>query len=468
MKLLNVKDIATNEKEIEFSIDRAAFDAEVNNVYKKNASKFNVPGFRRGKAPKAFIEKMYGEGVFYEDALNNLLPKEYEAVLAETKLDTVSRPEIDIKSIDESGVVITAKVFVRPLLTVTEYKGLKATRENVSVADEAVDAEIEKVRERNARVLEISDRPAQNGDEVVFDFDGYADGKAFEGGKAENYSLKLGSGQFIPGFEEQIVGKSIGEDFDVNVTFPNEYHASELAGKPAVFKCKIHEIKESRLPELDDEFAKDVSEFDTLAEYKASVKAKMEESANKTADAAVDEQLMAELIAKTEGDIPEVMFENETDAALRDYEMRLRYSGLDLNTFLGYTGKTMEQLREDFRPQAIKQVKSRLALEAIARAENLEATDEDIEAEFGKIAEAYGMEVEKIKENIPAESIREDVLVGKAALLVRDNAVITKQRKKSTAKKTAKKEAPAEEASAEEASAEEAPAEEKASESEDK
>ena len=345
----------------------------------------------------------------------------------------------------------------------TEYKGLKATRENVSVADEAVDAEIEKVRERNARVLEISDRPAQNGDEVVFDFDGYADGKAFEGGKAENYSLKLGSGQFIPGFEEQIVGKSIGEDFDVNVTFPNEYHASELAGKPAVFKCKIHEIKESRLPELDDEFAKDVSEFDTLAEYKASVKAKMEESANKTADAAVDEQLMAELIAKTEGDIPEVMFENETDAALRDYEMRLRYSGLDLNTFLGYTGKTMEQLREDFRPQAIKQVKSRLALEAIARAENLEATDEDIEAEFGKIAEAYGMEVEKIKENIPAESIREDVLVGKAALLVRDNAVITKQRKKSTAKKTAKKEAPAEEASAEEA-----PAEEKASESEDK
>ena len=345
----------------------------------------------------------------------------------------------------------------------TEYKGLKATRENVSVADEAVDAEIEKVRERNARVLEISDRPAQNGDEVVFDFDGYADGKAFAGGKAENYSLKLGSGQFIPGFEEQIVGKSIGEDFDVNVTFPNEYHASELAGKPAVFKCKIHEIKESRLPELDDEFAKDVSEFDTLAEYKASVKAKMEESANKTADAAVDEQLMAELIAKTEGDIPEVMFENETDAALRDYEMRLRYSGLDLNTFLGYTGKTMEQLREDFRPQAIKQVKSRLALEAIARAENLEATDEDIEAEFGKIAEAYGMEVEKIKENIPAESIREDVLVGKAALLVRDNAVITKQRKKSTAKKTAKKEAPAEEASAEEA-----PAEEKASESEDK
>ena len=345
----------------------------------------------------------------------------------------------------------------------TEYKGLKATRENVSVADEAVDAEIEKVRERNARVLEISDRPAQNGDEVVFDFDGYTDGKAFEGGKAEKYSLKLGSGQFIPGFEEQIVGKSIGEDFDVNVTFPNEYHASELAGKPAVFKCKIHEIKESQLPELDDEFAKDVSEFDTLAEYKASVKAKMEESANKTADAAVDEQLMAELIAKTEGDIPEVMFENETDAALRDYEMRLRYSGLDLNTFLGYTGKTMEQLREDFRPQAVKQVKSRLALEAIARAENLEATDEDIEAEFGKIAEAYGMEVEKIKENIPAESIREDVLVGKAALLVRDNAVITKQRKKSTAKKTAKKEAPAEEASAEEA-----PAEDKASESEDK
>lgn len=440
MKLLNVKDIATNQKEIEFSIDRAAFDAEVNNVFKKNASKFNVPGFRRGKAPKAFIEKMYGEGVFYEDALNNLLPKEYEAVLAETKLDTVSRPEIDVKSLDENGVVITAKVYVRPQLTVTEYKGLKATRKAVSIEDEAVDAEIEKVRERNARVLEISDRPAKNGDEVVFDFDGYVDGKPFDGGKAEKYSLKLGSGQFIPGFEEQIEGKSIGEEFDVNVTFPNEYHASELAAKPAVFKCKLHEIKESQLPELDDEFAKDVSEFDTFAEYKASIKAKMEESANKAADAEVDEQLMNELIAKTEGEIPEVMFENEIDAAIRDYEMRLRYSGLDLNTFLSYTGKNMEQLREDFRPQAEKQVRSRLALEAIARAENLEATEEDIATEFAKIAEAYGIDVEKAKESIPAESIKEDVLVGKAALLVRDNAAITKQRKRSTAKKTAKKE----------------------------
>lgn len=459
MKLLNVKDIATNQKEIEFSIDRAAFDAEVNNVFKKNASKFNVPGFRRGKAPKAFIEKMYGEGVFYEDALNNLLPKEYEAVLAETKLDTVSRPEIDVKSLDENGVVITAKVYVRPQLTVTEYKGLKATRKAVSIEDEAVDAEIEKVRERNARVLEISDRPAKNGDEVVFDFDGYVDGKPFDGGKAEKYSLKLGSGQFIPGFEEQIEGKSIGEEFDVNVTFPNEYHASELAAKPAVFKCKLHEIKESQLPELDDEFAKDVSEFDTFAEYKASIKAKMEESANKAADAEVDEQLMNELIAKTEGEIPEIMFENEIDAAIRDYEMRLRYSGLDLNTFLSYTGKNMEQLREDFRPQAEKQVRSRLALEAIARAENLEATEEDIATEFTKIAEAYGIDVEKAKESIPAESIKEDVLVGKAALLVRDNAAITKQRKRSMSKKTAKKEDSAEGTET---------AEETASESEDK
>lgn len=459
MKLLNVKDIATNQKEIEFSIDRAAFDAEVNNVFKKNASKFNVPGFRRGKAPKAFIEKMYGEGVFYEDALNNLLPKEYEAVLAETKLDTVSRPEIDVKSLDENGVVITAKVYVRPQLTVTEYKGLKATRKAVSIEDEAVDAEIEKVCERNARVLEISDRPAKNGDEVVFDFDGYVDGKPFDGGKAEKYSLKLGSGQFIPGFEEQIEGKSIGEEFDVNVTFPNEYHASELAAKPAVFKCKLHEIKESQLPELDDEFAKDVSEFDTFAEYKASIKAKMEESANKAADAEVDEQLMNELIAKTEGEIPEIMFENEIDAAIRDYEMRLRYSGLDLNTFLSYTGKNMEQLREDFRPQAEKQVRSRLALEAIARAENLEATEEDIATEFTKIAEAYGIDVEKAKESIPAESIKEDVLVGKAALLVRDNAAITKQRKRSTSKKTAKKEDSAEGTET---------AEETASESEDK
>ncbi|MBQ0010241.1 MAG: trigger factor [Ruminococcus sp.] len=433
MKLLSVKDLETNQKEIEFSIDRPTFDAEVDRVYKKNVSKFNVPGFRKGKAPKHFIEKMYGEGVFYEDALNNLLPDAYGAALDESKLDVVSRPDIDIKSIDENEVVITAKVFVKPEMKIADYKGLKATKNPVSVSDDEVDAEVKRVQERNARVTEVTDRPAKNGDEVVFDFDGYVDGKAFEGGKAEKYSLKLGSGQFIPGFEAQVEGKSIGEAFDVNVTFPEDYGAAELAGKPAVFKCLIHGIKESELPELDDEFAKDVSEFDTLAEYKADIKAKMEENANKAADAKVDEQLMDALIEKLEGDIPEAMFENEVDSCLRDYENRMRYQGLDLKSFMQYTGQTMEQIRETFRPQAEKQVKSRLALETIAKLEALTASDEDVEAEYQKIADAYGMEIDKVKEAVPADSIREDVVVGKAADLVRENAVITEALSEETA-----------------------------------
>lgn len=447
MKLLSVKDLETNKKEIEFSIDRPTFNAEVERVYKKNVAKFNVPGFRKGKAPKSFIEKMYGEGVFYEDALNNLLPDAYGAALDESKLDVVSRPDIDIKSIDENEVVITAQVYVKPEMKIADYKGLKATKEAVSVSDEEVDAEVKRVQERNARVTEVTDRAAKNGDEVVFDFDGYVDGKAFEGGKAEKYSLKLGSGQFIPGFEAQIEGKNIGEAFDVNVTFPEDYGATELAGKPAVFKCLIHTIKESELPELDDEFAKDVSEFDTLAEYKADIKAKMEESANKAADAKVDEQLMDALIEKLEGDIPEAMFENEVDSCLRDYENRMRYQGLDLKTFMQYTGQTIEQIRDTFRPQAEKQVKSRLALETIAKLEALTASDEDVEAEYKKIADAYGMEIDKVKEAVPADSIRDDVVVGKAADLVRENATITKARKKA-----AKKAAPAEKTETEEES----------------
>ena len=459
MSLQKSELIDKNQYELTFDVDRATFDAAVDKVYRRSAKKINVPGFRRGKAPRSIIEKMYGKGVFYEDAINDLIPDAYSAAAKESALEIVSRPEFDVETIDENGVVLKAKVYVKPEVKIENYLGIEATRTVTPVTDADVDAEIEKVRARNSRMIDITDRPAQDGDIANIDYEGSVDGVPFDGGKAEGHDLKLGSGQFIPGFEEQIEGKSIGEEFDVNVTFPNEYHASELAAKPAVFKCKLHEIKESQLPELDDEFAKDVSEFDTFAEYKASIKAKMEESANKAADAEVDEQLMNELIAKTEGEIPEVMFENEIDAAIRDYEMRLRYSGLDLNTFLSYTGKNMEQLREDFRPQAEKQVRSRLALEAIARAENLEATEEDIATEFTKIAEAYGIDVEKAKESIPAESIKEDVLVGKAALLVRDNAAITKQRKRSTAKKTAKKEDSAEETET---------AEETASESEDK
>ena len=425
MKLLNTAEIGANQKELEIFIDHETFEAECEKAYKKNVAKFNIPGFRKGKAPRKMIERMYGVGAFYEDAINAILPTAYPEALKESGLDVVSNPDIDIKAIDENGVVITAKVFVRPEITVTEYKGLTATKEAIEITDAAVDSEIESVRKRNSRIIEITDRAAELGDNVIFDFDGYMNGVAFEGGKAEKHDLLLGSGNFIPGFEDQIVGKNIGENFDVVVTFPEEYHAAELAGKEATFKCLIHEIKKNELPELDDEFVKDVSEFDTVDEYKASVKAKLAERAEKAEDGRVDEQLMKAICENIEGEIPEVMFENEAENCIRDYENRLRYQGMDLATFMKYTGQTMETLAQQFRPQAEQNVKTRLALEYIAKVENLDATEEDIETEFQKIAEAYGIELDKVKASIDSAAIAADVRVGKAALLVRDNANVT-------------------------------------------
>ena len=340
MELLNINDVATNQKELEIKIDKATFDAEIDKAYKKNVGKMNIPGFRKGKAPKSMIEKLYGKGVFYEDAINAILPTAYSEALEASKLDVVSRPEIDIKDVNDEGVIVLAKVFVKPEVKVSEYKGLKANRDAVEITDEAVDTEINRVRERNARVFEITDRAAKLGDEVVFDFDGYCDGVQFDGGKAEKYTLKLGSGQFIPGFEDQIVDKNIGENFDVNVTFPEDYQEASLAGKAATFKCLIHNIKENELPEFNDEFVKDVSEFDTVDEYKADVKARLEKDANKAADVKVDEQLMEALVANLEGEIPECMFENEVENCIADYENRLRYQGLSLDMFMKYTGQT--------------------------------------------------------------------------------------------------------------------------------
>ncbi len=429
MKLLNTAEIGANQKELEIFIDHETFEAECQKAYKKNVAKFNIPGFRKGKAPRKTIESLYGKGAFYEDAINAILPTAYPEAVKEAGLDVVSNPDIDIKAIDDDGVVILAKVFVKPEITVSEYKGLAATKAAVEITDEAVDAEIERVRARNAREIEVTDRAAQDDDTVVFDFDGYVDGKQFEGGKSEKYTLKLGSGQFIPGFEAQMVGKSIGENFDVDVTFPEDYHAAELAGKPATFKCLIHEIKVSELPELDDEFVKDVSEFDTVDEYKADVKAKLQKDAEAAEDRKVDDQLMDKVIENIVGEIPEVMFENEAENCVRDYEQRLRYQGMDLNMFMQYTGQTIETLKQQFRPQAEKQVKGRLALEYIAKAENLEATEEDINTEYQKIADAYNLEIEKVKASIASDAIAADVVVGKAALFLRDNAAITVEEK---------------------------------------
>lgn len=425
MKLLNIAEIGANQKELEIFVDHETFEAECAKAYKKNVGKFNVPGFRKGKAPRKTIESLYGKGVFYEDAINAILPTAYPEAVKEAGLDVVSNPDIDIKAIDETGIVITAKVFVKPEITVSEYKGIAATRNAVEITDEAVDAEIERVRARNAREIEVTDRAAAIDDEVVFDFDGYVDGKQFEGGKAEKYNLKLGSGQFIPGFEDQMVGKNIGENFDVVVTFPADYHAAELANKEATFKCLIHEIKVSELPELDDEFVKDVSEFDTVDEYKADVKAKLQADAEKAEDAKVDEQLMNVVCENIVGEIPEVMYENEAENCVRDYENRLRYQGMSLDMFMKYTGQTIETLKTQFRPQAEKQVKGRLALEYIAKVENLTASEEDINTEYQKIADAYTLEIEKVKASIDSAAIAADVVVGKAALFLRENAAIS-------------------------------------------
>ena len=430
-----------NLYELEISVDHETFEAAVNRVYKKQVGKFNVPGFRKGKAPRSIIEKMYGKGFFYEDAINDVLPEAYESAIKEAELDVVGRPEFDIKSIDENGAVLTAKVYVKPEVEIKDYKGIKATRKVEPVTDEEINAEIATVQNRNSREIEVTDRAAANGDVATIDFDGYVDGVAFEGGKGENYNLKLGSGSFIPGFEDQVVGKNIGDNFDVNVTFPEDYHAKELAGKPAVFKVTIHKLSAVELPTLDDDFAKDVSEFDTFDEYKADLKAKIEKRHETAADNEVDEQLSVALMEKLEADIPECMFETETENFVRDYDNRLRMQGLDLKTYFQYTGMTLETLREQMRPQAERQVKLRLALEKIAALEALEATEEEINGEYESIANSYNVPVDQVKASIDASAIAEDMKVKKAMDLVKETAKITKPRKPAAKKKAAEAEA---------------------------
>ena len=413
-----------NQVELEFTIEKEAFDKAVDAAYRKNVGKMNVPGFRKGKAPKAIIEKMYGKGVFYDDALNALIPDAFEAALDEAGEKPVGQPEFDVVSL-EGDVVIKAAFPVKPEVTVKNYKGYTVERTVAPTTDEEVDAEIAQVRSRNSRTVDITDRPAADGDIAVIDYEGFVDGKAFEGGKGEKYNLTLGSGQFIPGFEAQIVGHNPGDEFDVVVTFPEDYHAKELAGKEATFKTVLHEIKFNELPALDDDFAKDVSEFDTFDEYKADVKAKITDRHVKAADAEVEEKLIDALIENLEADIPEAMFVTETENQLRDYDNRLRMQGLDLGTYLKYTGLDLDKMREQFRPRAERQVKTRLALEKIAELENLTVTEEDTEAEIKKIADMYGLEADKVKEQVSPDMLAEDIKVGKAVDIVKANAVIT-------------------------------------------
>ncbi len=436
---------------LSIGVDKDTFEAAVNAAYKKNVGKMNVPGFRKGKAPRFIIEKLYGKGVFYEDAINACIPDAYEAAVKESELSVVGRPEFDVETVDENGLVLIAKVYVKPEVSVADYKGIEAVRNEQAVTDADVDAEIARVRERNGRTVDVTDRPAAMEDTVTIDFDGSVDGVAFEGGKAEGHELKLGSGQFIPGFEDQIVGHAIGDAFDVSVTFPEEYHEKSLAGKAAVFAVKLNAIKATELPALDDEFAKDVSEFDTLDAYRADVMAKMTERNKKSADSQFEENVMNALAEKLEADIPECMFEAETENFLRDYDNRLRMQGLDLATYFKYTGMNLDIMRAQMRPQAEQQVKVRLALEKIAELEAITVSEDEIAAEYKRISEAYNMPEEEVRKLVDEAGITEDLRVKGAAELVKNNAVavaeapVKKVAKKPAAKKTAKAEDAAEE-----------------------
>ena len=421
MSLIKKELTEKNGYVIEFSVSKEIYAKAELEAYKKNVKSINVPGFRKGKAPMHVIKTFYGKEVFFEDAINACIPEAFEEAIKEAGLDIVGNPKFDLVSM-EGDIVLKAEGFVKPEVTIDGYKGIEVKKKAVRITKDQVAAEIDKARDRNARFVQESEDAIANGDTVSLDFEGFVDGVAFDGGKGENYELKIGSGSFIPGFEDQIVGHKIGEDFDVNVTFPEDYNAKDLAGKAATFKCCVKSVKQ--LPELDDEFVKDVSEFDTVAEYQADIKAKLTEKAKAEAEREMENTLAESLMNLLVAEIPEPMFEAETENYLRDYDTRLRSSGLDLKTYMQYTGLTLDAIREQMRPQAEKQVKIRLALEKIAVLENLDATAEEIDAEYSKIAETYRVDVEEVKKMIAAEDIKADLLTAKAMELVKANANI--------------------------------------------
>lgn len=425
MEIISNNKTAANTVEVEFKNSAEEFDAAVNKAFIKRRKNITVPGFRKGKATRKMIETHYGEGVFYDDAINALYRDHIDGVIKEAGLDVVDLPNIEVTSVGkEEGVVFKAVFTTKPEVNISDYKGIKVTKIVKPVTDEDVDKQLSAMQDRNARIIDIEDRPAQNGDTVVFDFEGFVDGTAFEGGKADNYSLVLGSGQFIPGFEDQIIGKSIDESFEVKVTFPEDYNAEELRGKAAVFNCLIHEIKGKELAPLDDEFAKDVSEFDTLDELKNDIRKKLAEQSEQNAENEVESAINNALIEKLEGDIPPVMYENRISEMVRDWEFRNRYQGVTVQDFLKYTNTTIEQFRENFREAATKQIQLRLALEKIAALENLTAAEEDLEKHYAELAEEHKMDIEKVKSIISPEALGEDIKAEKAFNLVKDSADI--------------------------------------------
>lgn len=423
MALKSSKNVETNVYELVVTVDAETFTEACKSAFMKQRKSIQLPGFRKGKATQGMVEKVYGEGAFYEEALEIVYPTAVQAAIEEAGLKMVAQPDLtDVPVMSKSeGVEMILKVTTYPEVKLGDYKGLKATMMDTEASDEDVAKELKNMQDRNSRLVTIEDRAAEMGDTAEIDFEGFVDGEAFEGGKGENYPLELGSGSFIPGFEEQVAGHKVDDEFDVNVTFPEEY-AAELAGKDAVFKCKIHEIKAKELPELDDEFAKDVSEFDTLDELKDDLKKQISERKEANAKTDFENQLLEQVVENMEVEIPEVMYESKCDEMMQDYAYRMQMQGLDLNTYLGYLGQTMDQFKAQFMEGAKQQVKVELALTAIIDDEKIEASEDEIEAEVAKLAEQYGMEADQIKAAVPTESLAGDINTRKAVDLIVDSA----------------------------------------------
>ena len=423
---VQVEKLENNMAKLTIEVAPEELEKAIEGAYQKNKSKISVPGFRKGKVPRQMIERMYGKEVFYEDAVNALIPEAYEKAVDECEEEIVSSPKIEVEQVEAGKpFIFTAEVALKPEVKLGKYKGVKVEKADTEVTDEEVDKEIDKERESNARNIDVTDRAVKDGDIVTLDFEGFVDGTAFEGGKGENYPLTIGSGTFIPGFEEQLVGAEIGKETEVNVTFPEDYQAEDLKGKAAVFKCTVKEIKEKELPTLDDEFASEVSEFETLAEYKADIRGRLEERKAKAAREAKEAAVIEEIIKDSDMEIPEAMIETQQRQMIDEFAQRIQMQGLTLEQYFQFTGASYDQMIEQVKPQAEKRIQSRLVLEAVAAAEKIEATEEDYEEELKSMAEAYQMEVDKVKELLPEKSvqqIKEDIAVKKAAEFVVDNA----------------------------------------------
>ncbi len=429
MKLISSNKVDTNRYELVIEVEGTVFMNTVNKIYKKEVKNINIPGFRKGKAPRSVIEKMYGKGVFYEDAINELYPQALEFAIAETGLAVVKdKPDVDIEKADGEALVIKTKLTVEPEVAIENYKGIEYVAAATEVTDEDVEKEIERVRQRNSRLVEVTDRAAEKNDTVTIDFRGMVDGEEFEGGKAENYNLTLGSGAFIPGFEDAIVGHNVDEVFTIDVTFPEEYQVDTLKGKPAQFEIKLHKIQARDLPAFDEEFVKDVSEFDTIDAYKADLREKLAEDKKKSADNDKERQIADKLAELLQAEVPEAMYENQIDSLVDDFAMNLRMQGMDLKTYMEYTGLTDEILHDTYYDQAVSQVKVRLALKKIAELENIAVTDEEVEKKYTEMAESYKVEVEKVKNVFGEKDIKADIAVEKAFELVKESAVAVEKK----------------------------------------